>query len=161
ERRLAGVGVTDERDRDVRDLGTLLAVQLTGPLDLGEAGAQPQQALAHPPTGDLELSFAGATRAGATPEPREMRPRARQARQEVVELRQLDLQLALEAAGAGGEDVEDQLAAVEHLDVEALGEGALLAWAQVLVDDHHRGAMLTHGLLELLDLALADEGGRT
>ena len=45
----------------------------------------------------------------------------------------------------GGEDVEDQLAAVEHLDVEALGQRALLARAQVLVeeDDASRRVALT------------------
>src|SRR6266404_1390886 len=85
-----------------------------------------------------------------------MRPRAREPRQQVLELCQLDLELALEAARASREDVEDQLAAVEHLDVQLLGQVALLRRAQVLVDEDD--ARLRRGdlVLQLGDLAGAD-----
>ena len=51
---------------------------------------------------------------------RQVGPHLPQARQGVFELGQLDLQPGLDGAGAGGEDVEDQLAAVEHLDLGGL-----------------------------------------
>ncbi len=50
--------------------------------------------------------------------PREVSPEPRQPRQQMLELRQLDLQLAFASAGAPGEDVEDQRRAVEDLAVE-------------------------------------------
>ena len=52
----------------------------------------------------------------------------------VFELRQFDLQPRLRRAGAAGEDVEDQLAAVEHLDAERLLQVAGLGRRQVVVE---------------------------
>ena len=48
-----------------------------------------------------------------------MRPGACEAREKVLELRQLHLKLAFEAARPGGEDVEDELTPIEHLDAQA------------------------------------------
>ena len=61
-------------------------------------------------------------------------------------------------ARARGEDVEDQLAAVEDLDLELLLEVAHLGGRQVVVEDDHVGVGGLDELLELLDLALADVG---
>jgi hypothetical protein len=161
EGRLPGVGVADQRDRHVGHVGALFPVQLAGAFDLGDPALQAHDLFADAPAIDLELGFTGATGSdAATAETRQVGPGARQARQHVLELRQLDLQLSLEAPGAGGEDVEDQLAPVEDLGVEALGEGALLAGAQVLVDQHHGRAVGFGRLPELLDFTLADVGCR-
>jgi len=75
-------------------------------------------------------------------------------------LRELDLELAFEAPRPRGEDVEDQLAPVEDLRVEPLGERALLAGAEILVDENDRRPVLLRGRLELLDLSLPDVGRR-
>ena len=132
-------------------------MQLAGALDLGDAALQAHDLLADAPAVDLELRFTGtACPDPAAAEPRQVRPGPRQARQHVLELRQLDLQLAFQAAGAGREDVEDQLAAVEHLGVEPLGERSLLPRAQVLVDEDDAGARRLDRLLQLLDLAFPD-----
>src|SRR5205085_2485952 len=139
QRRLAGIGVADERDRHVRDAGALAAVQVARTLDLTQASAQTDDALSDAPAVDLELRLAGSACSDAAAEAREMRPRAGEARQHVLELRQLDLELALEAARPSGEDVEDQLAAIEDLDVQLLGQVALLRRAQVLVDEDDTG----------------------
>ena len=74
----------------------------------------------------LELRLAGAARADAAAEPLEVRPLAAQARQDVLVLRQLDLQPALPRPRVLREDVEDQRGAVEHLHVQRLLEVALL-----------------------------------
>ena len=62
-----------------------------------------------------------------------------QARQRVFELRQFHLKPRFERPGARGEDVEDQLAAVEHLDAEGLFEVAALGGVEVVVEDDDVG----------------------
>ena len=59
-----------------------------------------------------------------------------------LQLRELDLQLAFEAARALREDVEDQPGAIEHAALRALLEVALLARRQRVIEQHHVGAML-------------------
>ena len=74
----------------------------------------------------LQLRLAGAPGADAAAGAREVRPQARQARQLVLELGELDLEAALVRLGVLGEDVQDEAAAVEDLDREELLERALL-----------------------------------
>ena len=86
--------------------------------------------LQHPaadhPAVRLELRLAWPAGADAAAEPLEVGPLPDQPRQEVRELGQLDLQLALRGARPLGEDVEDERGAIDHLDAERLGEVALL-----------------------------------
>jgi hypothetical protein len=89
-----------------------------------------------------------------------MLPLPRQARQQVLQLSQLDLQFAGEAARPLGEDVENELAAVDHLDAQGALEVALLRRRQAVVENRDlRGALLHQGT-HLLHLSRADEGGR-
>ncbi len=85
-----------------------------------------------------------------------MLPHAAHARQVVLELRELDLELALGAHRVLGEDVEDQLRAVDHARVERVLEEALLRRIELVVDEQALGARLPVALLQLLELALAD-----
>ena len=62
-------------------------------------------AIAHPAAIDLELRLARSAAADAAGQPREGLVPAHQARQEVLELGQFDLQLAVGAARALREDV--------------------------------------------------------
>ena len=55
-----------------------------------------------------------------------MLPLPHEAREEVGELGQLDLELALHGARALGEDVEDERGAVDDLEAERAAEVALL-----------------------------------
>src|SRR6185503_1786309 len=61
------------------------------------------------------VRLAGPPGADAAAQAREQHALAGQARQHVVELGQLDLEAALARAGPAGEDVEDQLRAVDGL----------------------------------------------
>ncbi len=57
------------------------------------------------------------------------------------ELRQLDLQLGLVGPGPGREDVEDQLGAVHHPDLELLLQVGALIRRQLLVEEHQGAAL--------------------
>ena len=89
-----------------------------------------------------------------------MGPLARQARSQVFELSQFDLQLAGQAAGALGKDVENQLAAVDDLEIQGFFQVTLLGGGQVVVKDDRAGAGFHRQLLHLSDLAGTDESGR-
>ena len=85
---------------------------------------QVADAVADEPAVAFELRFARAAQADAAALlARQVGPHLLQARQRVFELREFDLQPRLGRLGAGGEDVEDQLAAVEHLDADAPSRG--------------------------------------
>ena len=92
-----------------------------------------------------------------------MLPHAAHPRQVVLELRELDLELSLGADGMLGEDVEDQLRAVDHARPDRVLEVALLHRIELAVDEQALGVGLVEELLQLLELALADVGslGRT
>ena len=141
QRALAGVGVADQRD------GVLLAAA-AGPR--APCGPAPRPAGAfrsrmRPSTSrrsSSELRFAGAAHAdAAAADP--LRDRwvhiCSQPGQRVFQLGQLDLQLGFDGAGAGGEDVEDQLAAVEHLELGRFFQVADLGGGQVVVEDDDVG----------------------
>jgi hypothetical protein len=73
-------------------------------------------------------------------------------------LRQLDLQRRLAGVGPAREDVEDQRAAVQHLDLERRLQPQLLRGRELLVEDHDRVAGLVARRADLLELAGADVG---
>ena len=158
QRRLAGVRVAGQRHgRQVRALAL-------GPLDgavgahVVEPAAQRGDAVARQPAIGLDLGLARASRADAADaaagaETLEMRPQAAHARHVVLELGELDLELALGRVGVAGEDVEDHGRAVEHRQVERRLEVALLARGQLVVGDDEVGVRRLQQRLELLDLA--------
>ena len=118
-------------------------------------------AFAHAPAVDLELRLTGTACADAAAQTRQVLPLARQPRQQVLQLRQLDLQLAGQAVGALREDVENELAAIDHLDLERALEVALLRRRQRVVEDGdvaRRCAPIS--CCDLLDLAGTDERRR-
>src|SRR5690606_37004493 len=105
QRRLAGVGIADESDDRIRHAGTPAAMQSAGLLDLAQAALERSDAFAHSAPVDLELSFARAASADpAAAETRQVRPLPGQARQQVLELSELDLQLAGLAVRPARED---------------------------------------------------------
>ena len=134
---LAGVGITDQRHRGDRGLLPPLAklrAALADALDIDADGvdAGPDS----PPVG-LELGFAGTPRADAAAEPRKRRPGADQTRQQIFELGELHLQLAFPRARAAGEDVEDQLRAIDDLALDLLLDLPQLGRGQLVVEDDH------------------------
>ena len=87
----------------------------------------------------------------------QMGPHADEPGQQILILSQLHLQAALTGAGPLGENVQDQAAAVQHLDPGHLCQHPQLGGGQVVVEDDHGGLLLLHHAADLLHLALADE----
>jgi hypothetical protein len=164
--RLAGVGVAD--DRDTRDV-VATALAPLGLADLAhrlDVAAQLGHAVADAPPVQLDLRLTGATAtdpdaAGgpAADLPRQGLAPSAQAREQVRQLGELDLRLAVPRAGVLREDVEDQGGPVDHLDLELVLELAQLAGRELAVADHGVRVGGAHGVAELGDLARADEGG--
>jgi succinyl-diaminopimelate desuccinylase len=134
-----------------------LAAQLAQPL------AQERDTAARQPPVRLELRLAGTTSpyagteaARAAAEPLKVLPHPPHPGQVVFELRKLDLELALGAHGVLRKDVEDQLRPIDDSRLERILERALLRRAELVVHDEHLGASLAVGLLQLLELSLAD-----
>ena len=92
--------------------------------------------------------------------PLQVRPAAHQPGAEVLQPRQLDLQLALVAAGALREDLQDQQRAVVDRQLHVALEVALLRRAERLVEQDFGGAGLLGQHLDLVGLAAADEQRR-
>ena len=110
----------------------------------------------------LQLGLAGAlgadgSLAAAAALALQMGPHAGEPGQQVLVLRQLHLEPALLGLGPLGEDVQDQAAAVQHLDAQQICQHPLLGGGQVVVEDDHGGLLLLHHAADLLHLALADE----
>src|SRR6185369_1251945 len=99
---------------------------------------------------------AGSARPDAALGPRQVGPQLREARQLVFQLGKLDLEPALVGLGVEREDVEDQPAAIDDLDVQEALERLLLARRELVVGDKKVEAGLALRLGELLGLALAD-----
>ncbi len=89
-----------------------------------------------------------------------MGPLARQARLQIAELRYLDLELALQRARALGEDVEYELAAVDHAQLQFLFQVARLRGTERVVENHQRGATVERDFAYFLDLAAPDKSAR-
>ena len=112
----------------------------------------------------LELGLARAARAdsaadcgrGSAREAFEVLPQAAHAREVVLELRELDLELALGAARMLGENVEDQLGAVDDAGVQGVLQIPLLRRAQLVVHEQRLRLDAAVGVLQLLELALPD-----
>ena len=129
------------------------------PLDALELGLEPLDPLPDDPAVGLELGLARSPEADAAADTGKVGPHPGEARQQVLELRQLDLELGLVAAGPGGEDVEDDLGPVHHPHLELALEVGALHRAQLFVEDDQRGAGVRDRAGHFLDLAFADEGG--
>src|SRR5260221_14145795 len=91
------------------------------------------------PAVGLELGLTGAASADAAPQPGKQDAAPGQAREHVVELRQLHLETALPGAGPTGEDVEDELGAVHRLAPERFFAVALLGRRELVAEPQHAG----------------------
>jgi hypothetical protein len=83
-------------------------------------------------------------------------PHAREPRQQVLELRQLDLHLGFARSRARGEDVEDQLGAIHDPAADGVFDVLALAGRQLVVEDDERRVRLENALAQLVDLAAAE-----
>ena len=142
QRRLAGVGVAGQGEQ--RHIGAHAARTLRAPRARHalDAAAQGLDALADDAAIDLELLLAGAAHVGAGAEARQDLALTAHAGELVLELGQVDLQAALERAGMVGEHGQDQLGAVEHVDVDRVEHRGHLGRRQVVFADGAGGAAL-------------------
>ena len=159
---LARVGVADEGDH--RHAGAPAARRAAGGGASARAASSPRifiDALADHAAVGLELGLARSPRADAAAQPLEVLPLPDQPRQQVRELRQLDLELALRGARALGEDVEDERGAVDHLDAERAARGCAPGWARAGRRRSKRLAPCVAATRrDLLDLAACRSRGR-
>jgi len=167
ERGLAGVRVAGKRNRRYRRALPLLAAHVALATEAAKALAELGDPATRHAAVALELRLtgaagtdAGAETARAAAEALEVLPHPAHPREVVLELCELDLELSLGADGVLGEDVEDQLRAVDDPRLQLVFERALLRWGQFVVDDEHLGLGLAVQLLQLFELALADERAR-
>ena len=121
-----------------------------------EAALQLPDAVAREAAVRLDLRLTGAAGADAGAESLEVGPQPAHAREVVLELRQLDLHVALGRVRVVGEDVEDDRGAVDHGHADRLLEVALLARQQLVVDGDQVRVRLGDGFLQLRELALAE-----
>jgi len=121
-------------------------------LDVGEAGLDLAAV-------GFELGFAGAAGADAAAELRHGATPTGEARELVFELGELDLELAFAGFGVAGEDVQDELGAVDDVAGEARLDVAELRGGEVVVEEDQRGVGAGDDGDDLVELALADEAG--
>ena len=150
---LARVRVAHER-RLVRPRARL-ALHRAVLLHVREPFLQQLDAVVDQPAVRLELRLARPAHADAAAELLEVRPHPRQPRQRVLQLGELDLHLGFARPRAGGEDVEDELRAIDHARAERLFDVVPLARRELVVEDDQRGVLLADHRLELLQLPLA------
>src|SRR5690606_2112226 len=132
-------------------LGAPAADVLDGALQRGDAVADAAPV-------NLELRLTGAARADATTQAAHRLTAAGQARQLVLELRQLHLHLRFAPASVLGEDVEDHLRAVEHLELRQRLDLPRLRRGELPVEDDEVSVLVERERHRLLQLALADHG---
>lgn len=157
QRRLARVRIADQRHRHgaaARALTTLRAVLPAQPV---ETRLQHFDPLADQPAVGFELRFAGAAQADTAFLPLQVSPRANQPGRQILQLRELDLQLAFVAAGALREDIEDQARAIDHAPVQRLLQIALLGGRECVVEDDDFDVVRVAREPQFFGFAAADE----
>ena len=105
----------------------------------------------------LQLALTGSARADAAAETAHRLAHTRQTRQNVLVLRQLDLQLALAGARTLRENIEDERRAVEYRATGQLFQIAHLRRRQLVVEQDQTCVVHLGKLLDLFRLALTDK----
>ena len=160
QRRLARVGVADQRDGKGVGALALAALRGTLALDLFEPLLDALDRFGDHAAVQLDLGFARAAAcAGAALLALQVAPATHEARAQVLQPRQFDLQLALVAARTLREDFKDEHGSVVDRHAERALEVALLRGAERLVEQDFGGAGLLGEQLDLVGLAAAHEQG--
>ena len=133
QRGLAGVRVADDGDRRHQPAVAGAGRRLALPADHVDAFLELLDALADDPAVGLQLRLARAAGADAAAGARKVRPQARQARQLVLELRQLHLEPPSWVRACCAKMSRIRPGAVQDLDAEQRLEAALLVRRQLVV----------------------------
>jgi len=143
ERGLPGIGVANDGNRPVTSPVAGLGLGRPVLADASEVGLQTGDP-AHEPTAiHLQLRLPGSPGPDAAGLLAENTPRVAEPREPVPKLSQLDLGLALRAAGVLGEDVKDHRRAIQRRSLQDRLEVSLLCRGEVVIKDHGVGV---HGL---------------
>jgi hypothetical protein len=126
QRRLPGIGVTDQGHRPLAGPDPPAALGAPGAVQLTQIGLETAHPLHQAAPVDLEFRLAGTTGADAAGLLAERPAPSPQSRQPVAEKRQLHLGPTLGGAGVLGEDVEDHRGAVDGGTPQDLLEVPLL-----------------------------------
>ena len=157
ERRFAHVGVAYQRHPHQPvaffPAGYALAV------DLVQLVFQKRDAVFHDPAVGLEFFFPRSAHPRAPFLAAQVGPHTGQAGIQILVLRQLDLHARLGRLGPHRENIQDEQAAVEHLDIaEFAFEVTHLGRRQIIVEDNRIDGVGQDKLLNLLQLAFAHKG---
>ena len=87
------------------------------------------------------LAFAWPARADTAGLTRQVGPHPRQARQQILQLRELDLKPAFPAPGTLREDVENKLGPIEHLARKKIFQVPSLRRRKLVVENHRGDAL--------------------
>ena len=156
--RFSGVRVADKGNDLLIGRLPVLPVQASRPLYHCKLASDRIDAFADGTPVGLDLSFAGtAKKAETAPLALKVRPRPDKPAFLIGETRQFNLQPALFAARAVGEDLKNEPRAVENLRVPCLFEIALLDGADHVVHDRNRDILGLDDRREFLDLSRAEK----
>ena len=107
--------------------------------DLSQLGSEIVNPLLDQPAVDFQLLFTGTAHADAHLQTRQVSPHPFQSRQRVFQLSQFDGQSRFVGLRVRRKDVENQLGAIEDLDVERFFQIAGLGGREIVVEDHDVG----------------------
>ena len=157
EGRFAGIGVADQGHR--RQLRLVPGPPALGPLtdDTLQPLVEGGDALAEQAAVGFELGLARPPQADTTLLALQVSPTPHEAGREMGELGQFHLELALERAGALGEDVQNEARAIQHPALEMPLQVALLARRQGMVEDDQFRLLGLHQHLQFVRLASTDK----
>jgi hypothetical protein len=157
QRGFTGVRVPHQRQGGNRNLHARAPPGLTLQLDALQALAQHLDPLAQQAPIGFQLGFTRAAHADTALLALQVSPAPHQAAGQMLQLREFHLELALEAAGALREDVEDETVAIQHPSPGMLFEIALLAGRERMIDEDQVRIGGDRGVAQLIGLAGADK----
>ena len=138
--RFAGVGVADDGNNRQTGFDPLLPALIAVAGKFHKLPLKPRNPVANPPPVDLQFGLPRASPADPSHQPGHLHPLAGQTGQEIFQLGKLNLNLAVQASGPPGKDVEDQLAPVDDLQLRHCRYGPDLGRGQFLVKDQQGGS---------------------
>lgn len=151
DRRLPGIGITDERNTEVRV--PPLPLHFTRTLHIREALLENADAMLDEPAVGFQLRFAGTAHTDAAAHLLKVCPHARKTRQQILELRKLHLHACFTRTRPCGENVENEFRAVHHARIDDQLDVLALRWRKLVIENDERGTELLDAMLQLLDLA--------
>ncbi len=161
----AGVGVADDGDDGHFAVAAFFALGGADAAHVGEFGAEACDAIAGQAFVHFDLFFAFAACGGGSAFAAtgsaalavEVLPHAGHAWQSVLHAGEFDLERGFSGMRAASEDVEDDFLAVDDADAAFFFPGALLGWADAVVEDDAVAAVFLGSIHQLPGLAFAHE----